>query len=269
MRANFHTHTTFCDGKSTAEQMVRTAIEKGFIALGFSGHSYTDFDPHVGMPPATAAEYRAEIRRLKEAYSGNIALFCGVEQDYYSGKAPSEYDYAIASVHYIRKDGEYLFVDWSEQRTREIVRDHYAGDPYAYAEDYYRLVGGVLDATGGSIVGHFDLIRKFDEDGAMFDEAHPRYRSAVLDALDRLCAARPVFEINTGAMARGYRSTPYPSVWILREIHSRGCPVMISSDCHHCAQLDYGYDMAVKLAKTAGFECQVRWNDGGFVDMEL
>lgn len=269
MRSNFHSHTTFCDGKSSAEQMVQAALEKGFVSLGFSGHSYTDFDPHVGMPAATAAQYRAEIQRLKGVYGGKIRLYCGIEQDYYSGRVPAEYEYAIASVHYVYKDGEYLFVDFSEECTREFVREKYAGDPYTYAEDYFHLVGSVIDATGGNIVGHFDLLRKFDERGAMFDENHPRYRAAVLGALDRLCVSRPVFEINTGAMARGYRSTPYPSLWILREIHSRGCPVIITSDCHNHEQLDYGYEDAVRLARAAGYVSQVQFQDGLFVEAEL
>ena len=37
---NFHTHTTYCDGKETAEQMVQAAIAKGFTRLGFSGHGF-------------------------------------------------------------------------------------------------------------------------------------------------------------------------------------------------------------------------------------
>ena len=28
---NFHTHTVFCDGKSTPEEMVLAAIEKNFV----------------------------------------------------------------------------------------------------------------------------------------------------------------------------------------------------------------------------------------------
>ena len=39
IKENFHTHTQFCDGKSTAEEMLLSAIDKGFSALGFSGHS--------------------------------------------------------------------------------------------------------------------------------------------------------------------------------------------------------------------------------------
>ena len=39
MNFNLHTHSTFCDGAGTPEQMVVVAIEKGFAALGFSSHS--------------------------------------------------------------------------------------------------------------------------------------------------------------------------------------------------------------------------------------
>ena len=38
MKRNLHTHSTFCDGKNTPEEMVRAAIAKGFDAIGFSSH---------------------------------------------------------------------------------------------------------------------------------------------------------------------------------------------------------------------------------------
>ncbi|MDP4119064.1 MAG: PHP domain-containing protein, partial [Bacillota bacterium] len=44
MKTNFHTHTVFCDGNDTVEELVRAAEEKGFDALGFSGHSYLLLD---------------------------------------------------------------------------------------------------------------------------------------------------------------------------------------------------------------------------------
>ena len=43
-KRNYHTHTDFCDGQNTPEEMAEAAAKKGFPALGFSGHSYTDFD---------------------------------------------------------------------------------------------------------------------------------------------------------------------------------------------------------------------------------
>ena len=36
IKTNYHTHTTYCDGVNTAEEMIQTAIEKHFSILGFS-----------------------------------------------------------------------------------------------------------------------------------------------------------------------------------------------------------------------------------------
>lgn len=269
MKADFHTHTSFCDGKDTPAEMAARAFELGFEALGFSGHSFTDFDP-CGMSAPTQERYRGEIAGLKERYAGRMEIYCGVEQDYFSGRVPPEYDYAIGSVHYVLHDGEYLCVDWSPERTRENV-EKYGGDRYAYAEDYFELAGRVLETTGADIVGHFDLVRKFDELDPMLDEEHPRYRRAALSALESLCAGgkRPVFEINTGAMARGYRRQPYPSERLLREIRARGCPVMITSDCHDRSLIGFGYDAAAAAARRAGFTGRVTIKGGVFTEIEL
>ena len=43
-KINLHSHTTYCDGNNTAEEMVLAAIQSGFDVFGFSGHSYLDFD---------------------------------------------------------------------------------------------------------------------------------------------------------------------------------------------------------------------------------
>ena len=38
IRSNVHTHTTFCDGKNSVEEMARAAIDLGFVSLGYSIH---------------------------------------------------------------------------------------------------------------------------------------------------------------------------------------------------------------------------------------
>ena len=268
VKSNFHTHSVFCDGKDTPEEMVQKALSLGFRALGFSGHSYPDFDP-CGMTPESEDNYRAEIARLKAVYAGEIEIYCGVEQDYFSGRRAEGYDYAIGSVHYIQKDGETLCVDWSGKRTEDILRRCYGGDPYAFAEDYFALVGRVRDVTGCDVIGHFDLIKKFDEDGTVFDESHPRYRAAVMGALDTLCPSRPIFEINTGAMAGGYRKTPYPSLWILKELRARGCPIMINTDCHNREKLDFGVETARETARAAGYRGRMVLRGGTWEEVGL
>ena len=42
---NLHNHSTFSDGRHTPEEIVLAAIEKNMLGIGFSDHSYTDFDP--------------------------------------------------------------------------------------------------------------------------------------------------------------------------------------------------------------------------------
>ena len=74
-KVNYHTHTNFCDGKHTAEEMVKAAIEKGFYRLGFSGHSYTSFDESYCMSEEGTQEYIREITRLKELYKEQIEIF--------------------------------------------------------------------------------------------------------------------------------------------------------------------------------------------------
>lgn len=268
MRANYHTHTSFCDGKDTPQALVRQAISLGLTTLGFSGHGHLAIDKG-SMSLEGTAQYQREIARLRQVYAGKIALYCGVEQDFCAGQVGSGFAYAIGSVHYIPKDGQFFCVDWSAEETARIIAQVYQGDAYAYAQDYYACVGQVIARTGAQIVGHFDLVQKFDEQMPLLEETHPRYRQVVLDALDQLCPARPIFEINTGAMARGYRTTPYPSLWILQELRRRDCPIVIGSDCHNGAYLSYGYDQAVALAQAAGYACQVTlvngvWTEVGF-----
>ncbi len=228
---NYHTHTCFCDGKDTPEELVRQAIALGCRELGFSAHAYVPFDDCC-MTIEGTARYKREILALREKYAGQIRVRLGVEQDYYSPLSTEDYEYVIGSVHYVYRDGAYLPVDLSPEEQQRIVREHYAGDFYAFAEEYYALVSEVYQKTHCDIVGHFDLITKFNEGGRLFDTAHPRYRAAALRALDTLCSAPVVFEINTGAMARGWRRNPYPEEWILRELRRRRVPLLLSSDCH-------------------------------------
>lgn len=252
--ATYHNHTTFCDGKSTAEEMVCAAITAGCPALGFSGHSYTFFDESYCMSRVNTVRYRQEIARLKAQYAGQLRILCGVEQDYWSDAPTSGYDFVIGSSHYVRKNGHYLPVDNSEAELLRGVAAQYGGDILAFCEDYYKQMADIHRKTNCSFVGHFDLVTKFNENGALFSEDDPRYRRAALSAIDALCSQHAVFEINTGAMAKGYRTVPYPARFLLEHIRDRGCSVILNADCHDASKLLYGLDQAEQLARSIGLE---------------
>ena len=64
--SNCHTHTQFCDGRSTAEEMVLSALDKGFVSLGFSSHAPQKYDFPYCVVHEKEEEYRAEVLRLRE-----------------------------------------------------------------------------------------------------------------------------------------------------------------------------------------------------------
>ena len=60
-KANYHTHTKYCDGKNTVAEMTKAAFDKGFTHLGFSGHGYTDFDESYCMSRENIQNYLRDI----------------------------------------------------------------------------------------------------------------------------------------------------------------------------------------------------------------
>ena len=96
------------------------------------------------------------------------------------------------------------------------------------------------------IIGHFDLITKYNADGSLFDAKHPRYIAAWQAAADAIIKTPAVVEINTGGIARGHVSEPYPSKEIIEYFKSHGKKMIFSSDCHNKDYLLCGYDTVKK-----------------------
>lgn len=268
-KMNFHTHTNFCDGKESAESMVLAAIEKGFTALGFSGHSYTYFDERYCMSKDGVKEYQKEIKRLKEVYTDKISIYCGIEQDFYSEEPISDFEYAIGSVHYIKKDGQFLLVDETAEIMKADIQEQFGGDPYAYTKLYFETVGEVLKKTNADIIGHFDLLTKFNEDNGIFNIADKRYLEYGFGAIEALIPYGKPFEINTGGIYRGFRKDAYPSLDFLKEIKRRGGNILLSSDSHDGNSLGFRFEEVVKLALEVGFTSTLVWTPQGFEEIGL
>lgn len=268
MRSNVHSHTTFADGRDTAEEMVRAALALGFHTLGFSEHGHADYDD-CSMSLAQEPEYRAEIRRLKTKYAGQLEILLGYEHDWLSPANVSEYDYYIESVHYVSRSGTLFCVDNTRQILTDAARELYGGDMYALCRDYFRTVCQSIEGTRADILGHIELVMKFNEARDLFDDADPRYLDPALECAGLAARSGRLIEINTGAIARGYRTQPYPGASMLRRIAQCGGRILFTSDCHNSDFLDCAFADAVRLARDCGFSTAWEYRGAEAVEYKL
>ncbi len=266
MLSNFHTHSTFCDGKNTPEEIVEYAIQKGFHSIGFSGHGYTAFDLRYCMKDTKG--YIKEINALKEKYKDDIQIYLGTEEDAFGPTNRADFDYVLGSSHYFLKDGIYYPIDSSLEYFKKCYAI-FENDILKMAEAYYSNFCDYIVKRKPDIIGHFDLITKFDEIGNYgFSENH-RYKDILLKYTKIALSSDSIFEVNTGGIARGFRTTPYPAEDVLFLIKKENGKIILSSDSHEISTLDYGFSEIKSYLKDFGFRVIYTMDKGSFIPIPL
>lgn len=251
MKANYHTHTLWCDGKNTPREMIEAALSRGFDTIGFSSHSMLpQSDVDWVLTPDKARRYADEIRALAREYDPRIRVMCGVEADYVPGGAEPSYaayssvspDYIIGSVHFVRSpSGTLIEIDHAPEIFAAAVRDSFGGDAEALVREYFRSVRASL-RFDFDIVGHPDLVRKFNAGSAFFDESSAWYAGELERTADAIAASGKIVEVNTGAVSRGWLDDAYPSPAFRSLLRERGVRFVLSSDAHAADGIDCAFD---------------------------
>ncbi|HQO55486.1 MAG TPA: histidinol-phosphatase HisJ family protein [Clostridia bacterium] len=255
-----HVHTQFCDGNSTAEAMVHSALERGFVSLGFSSHAKQDIHQEYSLNEAREPLYIQEIRRLQREYAGHLRIWLGVERDLISTAKRENFEYVIGAVHYvISPEGDKLPVDASAQLIRDIILHCYHGDGLRFAREYFHSYGAYIRDYKPDIIAHFDLINKYNNDGSLFDTSDRHYVKASAEAMDNAIKGCAMMEVNVGGIVRAGTKEPYPSLPLLRYWQAIGGQVILSSDCHLAEQLDSGYEVGLAHIRAAGYKKPPFW----------
>lgn len=240
-RIDLHTHTCFCDGKDTVEQMIISAIDKGLSVIGILAHSFVKEDPQGSLAYEKENEFIRQVKSLKEKYKDLIKVRVGIEMDINSKVDVSKYDYVIGSCHYFEKDGVLRAIDISESDFISAVSELFDGNYEMAYENYFQSLYLLKQRTGADIVGHFDLITKYNEGDKFFDTSSPKYENAYKKAVDKLIKDGLVFELNTGGL-RAKKGECYPSKKIRDYIKERGGKLILSSDAHKKEDIAFMFD---------------------------
>ena len=266
MKQNLHTHSGLDDGKGTLEEIVLEAIDKGFDILGFSGHSYVSVDD-AAMSLENTAFYQKEVERLKEKYKDQITIYCGLELDGQADFPEYLYDYLIGSIHFLKKEAKIYSIDASKEEFETMLEAF--GSMENLAKAYYKEVERLAGDERISIIGHLDLISKFNEEQSYYSFDDPMILEPAYQAIDTVIANNKVFEINTGAISRGYRTSFYPEKHLLDYIVQKGGKLVLNSDSHQKENLDFYFKEALKMLKDMSVTELFKFEQGKFIPVAM
>jgi histidinol-phosphatase (PHP family) len=220
------------------------------------------------MSLGATKQYFSELSTLKEKYKDRISVFSGLEIDAVYPVLYPQADYHIGSIHFLPTISGMVTIDDTPKLLKEGI--DMLGGPLQLARAYYDTFVDFAKRTDFDIVGHFDLITKFDEQGIpLFDHEDRKYQDIALAAMEAIGDCGKIFEVNTGAISRGYRTQPYPDAFLLRRIKELGFPICLSSDAHRKEDLVFGFEKAEMLLRSIGFTTLTELTDSGFVQIQF
>lgn len=268
MKADYHVHTAFSDDSDYAmEEVVKDAIAMGLEGLCFTDHvDYgikKDWDEPGGMiyrkggvgepdqmPVANVdyPVYHETFQKVQSLYKDKIDLKFGLEfgmqahtiDKYEKLFARFPFDFIILSVHEV-KDKEFWSQDFQQGRTQQEYNERYYEELLYLVQNYHNY----------SVLGHMDLITRYDKEGTYPFE---KLKLILTKILKIVIADGKGIEVNTSSHRYGLPDLT-PSRDILRLYHELGGSIItIGSDSHKPEHLGAFIDETKQELKNLGFE---------------
>jgi histidinol-phosphatase (PHP family) len=249
---DYHVHTFRCGHAGGASRdFVRRALERGLCEIAFTDHIPLYFlppearDPRLAMREDELDGYLDEVAALSGEFRGEIPVRLGLEADYAEGHekelegwlARAPWDLVLGSVHWVAGD-------WIDAPESAHSRFELEGAEALYTE-YYRLLAKAARTGLFDVLTHFDLPKKHGHRPAQaLEEAE---EEAIAAARASGCAV----EISSAGLRKPVGEA-YPEARLLRRLVAAGVPVTFSSDAHAPAEVGWGYDRTVALARACG-----------------
>lgn len=255
IHTNLHSHTQFCDGRSSMQELLEAPRAVGFKTWGFSPHGPIGFDSPCNMEEEDIAQYLEEIERLRKLYP-DMEILAGMEVDYIDRtNGPAQIkerlhglDYIIGSVHFIpNQKGEYIDIDGSPQRFARNLHERFNDDLNYVVRTFWQQSLDMIKCGGFDIIGHLDKIACNASSVRPDIEDSADYQDAVNATIRAAIDAGLAIEINTKHYKRFGRFFPHQRYW--KTILDSGIDMPINSDTHHVEGILTGVEEARKILK--------------------
>ncbi len=260
--ANYHTHSLYCDGKSTLEEHVREAEKCGLLQLGFSSHAPVPFENNFAISEEKLPEYIKEIERLKP--TTNVTLLKSLEcdfvpdvtKDFVERQATCDLDYVIGGVHLVKPlhgDGLW-FIDGPKQEIYDDgLRDLFDNNIKVAVTAFWEQTFEMLETQKMDVIAHFDKIKMHNRD-RFFTEDEKWYKILADKAIQLIKQKDVIVEVNTRGIYKKRCDHFYPSTELLMKARKADIPVIISSDAHKADELVLGVPEAEAELRRCGYD---------------
>ncbi len=245
-KADFHTHTTFSDGRGTVRQVVETASTLGIDVLAITDHyDPNDFRPSISnLTEEALLAHFEEIRALGQEFG--ITVLCGVEttplpSGMLAMRSPliEACDVLITSCHYLPFEGD-------------IEPGVFFNDRYW---DMYKEFMLMMAAGPGQILGHCEdylPIERFIEGlETTYDERRSICRRIVERYLDRAyIEALGHALLATDKACELHCATKTPRPWVIQQLADMNVRFTPGSDSHGLGTVgktEWAYTMAQEV----------------------
>lgn len=261
MFIDYHVHTEFSDDSVyPMEDVVKDAIKKGIDEICFTDHvDYgikddwdcgKEIEYRHGEPLANVdyPKYEAKIREMQEKYKNDISIKMGMEfgvqmhtiLQFENLFARYPFDFIILSIHQV-EDKEFWTQDFQQGRTQKEYNERY----------YEEMLNVVKNYKNYSVLGHMDLITRYDKAGLYPFE---KVKGYIEEILKIVIADGKGIEINTSYHRYGLKDTT-PAVDILKLYRELGGKIVtIGSDSHAPQHLGVYVDEAKEVLRSLGYD---------------
>ena len=117
--------------------------------------------------------------------------------------------------------------------------------------------------------GHFDLLTKFEEKMPVGLMDNGDYCCMAEKYLAQAAKSGCIFEVNTGAISRGWRTAPYPQEHLLYALKKLDAPIMVNADSHQADTIDCYFTETKAMLREVGFRKSMVLYNNEFQSIDL